>query len=242
MFIADVTQALAVFAHPDDAEHMFGGTVARLVGQGASVDYVVCTDGANGSPDASISGAELAATRYAELRAAADVLGVGEIAALGYPNDELEPNTDLKRDLVRQIRRFRPEVILTLAWQRLPDAPLGFTHADHMAAAEATLAASYPLSYKPQIFPELLDEGFEPHRATEVWTTAIGDANLYVDVTDQAATKLEAIWCHTSQNADAGGDRDGYFERRIAPPMLEAGDRIGCQYAERFLRVPTKRE
>jgi LmbE family N-acetylglucosaminyl deacetylase len=241
VFLDEVSRALAVFAHPDDAEFMFGGTIARLTAQGAEVNYVVCTDGANGGVDLSTTGAELAATRSAELRAAADVLGVKEIAFLGYPNDELKVDDALKRDLIRQIRRFRPEVLLTMAPQRVPSAPLDFQHGDHLAASEATFAVAYPQSYKARIYPELLDEGLEPFRVSEIWMSAFDDADLYVDVTGQIGTKMAAIWCHASQNHEAGGDIDWLLERRVGPPMIEAGKRIGCQYAERYLRVPIKR-
>lgn len=242
LFLDEVSHALAVFAHPDDAEFMFGGTIARLTAKGADVNYVICTDGANGGTDLASTGAELAATRAAELRAAADVLGVGEIASLGYPNDELQVNDDLKRDIIRAIRRFRPQILLTMAPQRLPGAPLDFQHGDHLAASEATFTAAYPQSYKARIYPELLDEGLEPHRVTEIGMTAFEEADLYVDVSDHIDTKMAAIWCHRSQIRDAAGGVDRLLEHRVGPPMIHAGRRIGCRYAERYLRVPIKRE
>lgn len=241
MYIRDVTSALAVFAHPDDAEWMFGGTIARLTTQGAEVNYVVCTDGANGGVDLASTGDDLVATRTAELRAAADVLGVREIAALGYGNDRLRVDDDLVRDIVRHIRRFRPEVLLTMVPQRLPGAGLDFQHADHLAASEATFVAAYPQSYKARIFPELLEEGLEPFRVSEIWMTAFDDADLYVDVSEFIDRKTAAIWCHTSQNHAVAGDIDWMRDHRVAPPLVRAGERIGCRYAERFLRVPITR-
>lgn len=50
LFLDEVSRALAVFAHADDAEFMFGGTIARLTAKGADVNYVVCTDGPTGAP------------------------------------------------------------------------------------------------------------------------------------------------------------------------------------------------
>jgi len=145
MLLPDVTRALVTFAHCDDAEWMFGGTVARLVAQGAEVNYVVCTDGSSGGVDMTITRAELAATRAAEQRRAADVLGVGEVVFLGgYPDDELTVSAPLKRDLVRQIRRFRPELVLTMTPYRAFDAPLELSHGDHIAAGEATMQAVTP--------------------------------------------------------------------------------------------------
>ena len=238
MLLKDVESVLAVFAHCDDAEWMFGGTIARLVSMGAEVNYVVCTDGASGGVDLTVTNEELAATRAAEQRAAADVLGVAEIAFLGYPNDRLEVSVGLRRDIVRQIRRFRPQLILTMAPLRLLDAPVDWSHSDHMAAGEATLVAAYPESLMPRIYPELADEGLQAHEVTEVWVPAVNDADLYVDVSDYADTKMAAVWCHTSQNGEANGRRDWLFGSRIEPPLVEAGLRIGCQYAERFRRIP----
>jgi LmbE family N-acetylglucosaminyl deacetylase len=240
MLLNEVTSALAVFAHPDDAEWMFGGTVARLTDQGAEVNYVVCTDGSNGTIDVTLKPEEVAATRAAELRSAADVLGVKEIAFLGYRNDELQVTRELRRDIVRQIRRFRPDVILTMAPQRLPDAPVDILHADHMAASEAALVAAYPESYMPLIYPELLEEGLDPYRVTEVWTSAFREADLYVDVTDQVDTKMTAVLCHRSQNGSARDDGAWMLEHKVGPAMVEAGRRIGVKYAERYLRVPIK--
>ncbi|HZA05395.1 MAG TPA: PIG-L deacetylase family protein [Propionibacteriaceae bacterium] len=241
MLLGEVTNALVVFAHGDDAEWFFGGTVARLVGQGAEVNYVVCTDGSSGGVDMSVSNEELAATRAAEQRAAAEVLGVKDVVFLGYANDELSVTVDLKRDLVRQIRRFRPDLVLALAPYRVMDAPVDWSHGDHIAAGEATLQAVYPESLMPRIYPELLAEGWSPHEVTEVWVPAMTDADLYLDVTEVVEIKLAAIWCHTSQNGEANGDRQWLLEHRVAPEMTQAGQRIGCRYAERFRRIPIRR-
>ena len=241
MLLNEVTNALVVFAHCDDAEWFFGGTVARLVAQGAEVNYVVCTDGSSGGVDMSITNEELAATRAAEQRAAADVLGVKDVVFLGYRNDELTVTTEVKRDLVSQIRRFRPDLVLGLAPYRVMDASVGWSHGDHIAAGEATLQAVYPEALMPRIYPELLDEGLAAHEVTEVWVPAMDDADLYLDVTEVADTKMAAIWCHTSQGGEANGDRDWLFTQRVAPGMTEAGQRIGCRYAERFRRVPISR-
>lgn len=240
MLIGDVTRALAVFAHPDDAEWMFGGTILRLTAQGAEVNYVCCTDGSTGTLDRSKTPEEVVAIRAEEQRAAADVLGVSEIAYLGYRNDELEVTRALRRDIVRQIRRFRPQVILTMTPHRLPDAPVDLLHADHMAASEATLVAAYPESYMPLSHPELLDEEYAPFRVDEVWTSALREADLYVDVTDQVDTKMASIMCHRSQNGQAKDDPAWMLEHQVGPSMAAAGEKIGCRYAERYLRVPIK--
>lgn len=237
MLLEDVRTVLVVVAHCDDAEWMFGGTVARLVGQGAVVDYVVTTDGSSGGVDLTVTDAELAATRAAEQRAAAAVLGVRGVTFLGFPDGGLTVSRDLKRALVREIRRTRPDLVLTLTPFRAMDAPVGWSHADHVVTGEATLQAVYPEALMPRIHPELLDEGLVPHEAGEVWVPALADADRYVDVSAVVETKMDAVWCHQSQNGEANGDRGWMFDRHIAPPMVEAGDRIGVRYAERFRRV-----
>lgn len=240
MLLEDVTRVLVVVAHCDDAEWMFGGTIARLVAGGASVDYVVCTDGSSGGIDMAVTDAELAGIRAAEQRAAAAVLGVGDVVFLGYHDDQLQVGPDLKRDLVRQIRQVRPDLLLTLTPYRALDAPVDWSHGDHVAAGEAALQAAYPEALMPRIYPELLAEGAEPHSVTEAWVPAVSDADLYVDVSPMVETKMDAVWCHWSQNGEANGDRSWMFEQHIAPPLREAGQRIGCRYAERFRRIPIR--
>jgi LmbE family N-acetylglucosaminyl deacetylase len=240
VLLEEVTSALVVFAHCDDAEWMFGGTVARLVAGGAAVSYVVCTDGSSGGIDMSVTDAELAATRAAEQRAAAAVLGVGEVTFLGHHDDQLQVGPGLKRDLVRQIRRSRPDLLLTMTPYRVLDAPVDWSHGDHLAAGEAALQAAYPEALMPRIYPELLTEGLAPHSVREAWVPAVGDADLYVDVTAVVETKMDAVWCHGSQNGEANGDRGWMFDHHIAPPLREAGERIGCRYAERFRRIPIR--
>ncbi|MGI3783318.1 MAG: PIG-L deacetylase family protein [Janthinobacterium lividum] len=237
MLLDEVRRALVVIAHCDDGEWMFGGTVARLVAQGARVDYVVCTDGSSGGIDMTVTDEELAATRAAEQRDAAKVLGVSEVTFLGFHNDELTVSLDLKRALVREIRRSRPDLVLTLTPHRALDAPIGWSHGDHIATGEATLQAVYPEALMPRIHPELLEEDLQPHEVTEVWFPALADADRYVDVTSVVEKKMDAVWCHWSQNGEANGDRAWMFEQHIAPPMREAGERIGARYAERFRRV-----
>jgi len=169
LMLDEVQSALAVFVPPDDAEWLFSGTVARLTAHGARVDYVVCTDGANGGIERTVPAETITATtRMAELRAAADVLGVTEIVQLGYPDDQLEPTIELRRDLVRAIRTFKPQVVLAMTPTRVPDATMDILHGDHMASAEAALLASYPEARMPRIYPEQLDEGLAAHLVTDV--------------------------------------------------------------------------
>ncbi|MEO7334026.1 MAG: PIG-L family deacetylase, partial [Gemmatimonadales bacterium] len=110
--ISPLDRALVIFSHPDDAEFSAAATIALLSDAGAAVTYVVTTDGGKGTEDPEVTPEQLSATRLAEQRAAADVLGVGEIVHLGYPDGYLTPSLDLRRDIVRQIRRLRPDLVI----------------------------------------------------------------------------------------------------------------------------------
>jgi LmbE family N-acetylglucosaminyl deacetylase len=197
----------------------------------------VATDGASGGVDLSVADADLAATRAEEQRAAAEVLGVRDVTFLGHHNDELTVSVGLKREIVRAIRSSRPELVLTWMPQRQSEAPIDWLHGDHLAVGEATMQAAYPEALMPRIHPELADEGLQPHTVREVWYPSLADADCYIDVSDVVQQKLEAIWCHQSQNGEANGDRRWLFENRVAPPMRAAGRMLAVEYAEQFRRL-----
>ena len=101
-----------LFAHPDDAEFMCGGTVAKWARNGCEVHYIVCTDGSAGSNEPGARREAVAPIREREQRAAADVLGVKSIAFLGEPDGLLEVNPRTRKMVTREIRRIRPEVVV----------------------------------------------------------------------------------------------------------------------------------
>ena len=149
------------------------------------VDYVVTTDGAKGTEDPTVTPEQLATTRMAEQRAAADILGVGEIVHLGYPDGYLQPSLDLRRDITRQIRRFRPDLVITQNPQRRLDHNPFIGHPDHLATGEATLASVYPAARDHLNFPELwTEEHLEPWKVRQVLLTGVEEPNLWIDVGD----------------------------------------------------------
>ena len=150
---------MVVSAHPDDPEFGFGATVASLVDQGKTVVYVICTDGSQGGEDPTVPDQELTSTRYTEQRAAAALLGVTEVIFLGFRDGYLEANVELRRAISREIRRFKPDLVLTHSPLRAINIPIGASHPDHLAVGEATLAAVYPDARNPRAYPELLQEG-----------------------------------------------------------------------------------
>ncbi|HEX3220142.1 MAG TPA: PIG-L deacetylase family protein [Candidatus Limnocylindria bacterium] len=226
-------RALVIFSHPDDAEFGAAPSIAALTARGVSVAYVVTTDGGKGTEDPGVTPEQLAATRIAEQRAAADVLGVGEIVHLGYPDGYLTPSLDLRRDIVRQIRRFRPQLVIAQNWQRRDDGNPFIAHPDHLATGEATLAAVYPAARDRLNFPELAsEEGLEPWKVRQVLVTGVERPNLWIDVSDTFELGLQAIQRHVSQFGDWSD-----VESRMRERIGEAGKPVGMPMAQAFLSI-----
>lgn len=230
--IEPLERALVIFSHPDDAEFSAAATIARLTAAGARVDYVVTTDGGKGTEDPGVTSAQLTATREAEQRAAADRLGVSEIVHLGYPDGYLTPSLDLRRDIVRQIRRFRPELVIAQNPVRRQDGNPFIGHPDHLATGEATLAAVYPAARDRLNFPELIEEGLEPWKVRQVLVSGVEQPNLFLDVSGTFEIGLEALMCHVSQIADPTA-----VEERVRQRAAEVGEPVGLPLANAFLSI-----
>jgi LmbE family N-acetylglucosaminyl deacetylase len=192
---------LVVGAHPDDIDFGASGTLATWTDVGVRVVYCIVTDGDAGGFDSTVSRSAMVGIRRAEQENAAKVVGVEEVEFLGYPDGRLVASLDLRRDLARVIRRVRPDRVLAPSpernWQRIQAS-----HPDHLAAGEATLNAVYPDARNAFAFAELLEEGFEPHVASEVWLMASPRADHLVDITDSIDRKVAALRCHVSQLPD----------------------------------------
>lgn len=230
-------RVLVVSAHPDDPEFGFGATVAKLVAEGAEVNYCVCTDGSQGGEDPAVPNEELTRVRYAEQRAAAAVLGVKEVAFLGFRDGHLAPTVELRRAITREIRRFKPDLVLTHPPQRAMNVPIGASHPDHLAVGEAAFAAVYPDSRNPRAYRDLLAEGFEPHRVKEIWVNGFDQADLVIDATPWADRKIEAILCHKSQFEKT--DKTEESVKWIRERMRQMGEKHGYELAEGFRRIET---
>ena len=199
-------RALALFAHPDDPEFVAGGLIARWTAAGSRVGYVIMTDGRAGgaglgeehpTPDA------LVARRQDEQRAAGLALGVqpDDIVFLGYHDGELFHTLDLRRQLVREIRRFQPDAAILFDPQRRL-LPGYIQHPDHWTSGEAALAALAPLAGNRLAFPELLAEGWEPHQVRDIYLTSAMQPNLAVDISATLEHKIAAMQLHTSLVAE----------------------------------------
>jgi LmbE family N-acetylglucosaminyl deacetylase len=230
--ITPLERALVVISHPDDGEFGAAPTIAHLTAAGVRVDYVVTTDGGKGTDDPDVVPEDLSAVRIAEQRAAADILGVSEIVHLGYPDGYLVPSLDLRRDITRQIRRFRPDLVITQNPQRRLDHNPYIGHPDHLATGEATLAAVYPAARDHLNFPELWrDEHLEPWKVRQVLLTGVEEPNLWLDIGETFEIGMRAILAHESQvDPDEIGERMRERARLVGEPQ-------GIGMAQAFLSI-----
>jgi LmbE family N-acetylglucosaminyl deacetylase len=225
---------MAVLAHPDDESLGVGGTLAKYASEGVAVFLLTGTRGDGGryrghrSDDPDHPGpVALATIREAELRAAAEVLGVREVSVLDYHDQHLDRTNPRQviEDIVRHLRRIQPDVVVTFG----PDGAYG--HPDHIAISQFTTAAI--VSAADSAFScEGGEPGARPHSVSKLyylawpnstWAAyhaAIGKLCSTVDGVERQATPwpdwaittvidtrtfwstvLQAISCHESQVA-----------------------------------------
>ena len=225
-------RAMVIAAHPDDIEFVVAGTVARWVRAGTQARYVLVTSGDAGSFQPGITREELARVREAEQRAAARVVGVHEVVFLGYPDGEVEPTLDLRRDLVREIRRFKPDTVICSDPTRFLVGNRYINHPDHRAVGQAALDAIAPAAAMPLAFVELREEGLEPHRVAQVLISSTTEPDTWIDITSTIDLKIEALRQHASQFPNGWDPKDLLREWGS-----ENGKEIGVRYAEAFRRI-----
>ena len=223
----DVQRAMAIYAHPDDAEFGMAGTVAKWAKAGVEFTYCMVTNGASGSQDPDMTRERLRDIRAAEQSEAAKILGVRNVVFLEFEDGYLEPTIDVRRAVARQIRIHRPDVIFTMD----PTMRYGggyVNHPDHIAAAEAVLRSINPDASTRQMLPELWQkEQLEPHKPKALFLMAFGEPDTIVDVSDVVEVKIKALLAHKSQIDEDSVDF-------IKGWMKEAGKKKRYAYAEGF--------
>jgi LmbE family N-acetylglucosaminyl deacetylase len=188
------SDVIVVSPHPDDAEYGVAGTVARWVKEGKRVIYVVCTNGDKGTSDIHMNPEDLIATRKKEQRAAADVLGVSEVIFLDLPDQGLEDTPEFRKRIVRLIRQYRPNTVVTADPYRRY-----VWHRDHRITGQVVLDAVFPYARDHLAYPDLYEEGLRPHKVKELLFWAAEDVNYRSDITETFAFKVRALRCHESQ-------------------------------------------
>ncbi|MFN2127378.1 MAG: PIG-L deacetylase family protein [Anaerolineales bacterium] len=224
--------AMAIFAHPDDIEYSCAGTLARWASKGTKISYVICTSGDVGIDEPGMTREQAGKIREAEQREAAGIVGASEVVFLREPDGLLEPTIDLRKKIVREIRRFRPEVVVcgdpTIIWAGKDYV----NHPDHRAAATAALDAAFPAAGQPNLFEELEKEGITAHKPRKIYATSWQHAEYFVNIEETIDIKITALRAHKSQLE--GRDPEGI----IRDWAREMGEGKEMAYAEGF-RVVT---
>ncbi|MCW2599120.1 MAG: GlcNAc-PI de-N-acetylase [Frankiales bacterium] len=232
-------RALVVVAHPDDADFGAAGTIATWTDEGIAVTYCICTNGDAGGFDPAVPREDIAGIRQAEQRAAAKEVGVDDLVFLGYPDGQLVPSFDLRRDISRVIRRVRPQRLVMqspeINWERI-----GASHPDHRASGEAALCAVYPDARNPFTHTTLLqDEGLEAWTVHDLWVMSTGEgANRWVDITGTFDRKVAALRQHGSQTSHMD-DLEGMLRGWLGANAVRGGlgdDRLAESF--RVVTVP----
>jgi LmbE family N-acetylglucosaminyl deacetylase len=220
---------MVVSPHPDDAEFGAAGTVARWTREGKQVVYVICTNGEKGTSDHTVKPEHLAEMRRQEQRAAARVLGVRDVIFLGYPDQGLEDTPAFRKHLVGLIRTYRPTIVATADPYRRY-----IWHRDHRITGQVVLDAVYPFARDHLAYPDLLEEGLEPHKVQEIFFWGADEVNYCSDVTDTFNLKLAALLCHESQVREfRTPDLEGWLRQRCQ--AMAEGESF--ELAEAFHRV-----
>lgn len=227
---------LVIVAHPDDPEFGAGGTVACWASRGAKVTFIIVTDGSKGSAEPDMTRQKLVELRQEEQRRAAEVLGVEEVVFLGQPDGEVR-NTDALRELiVRQIRTYKPDVIVTHDPTARVIGNTYLNHTDHRVVGDTVLDSVFPLARDRLNFPQHEADGLEPHKTLDVFLLFTDQPNYTVDITATVDKKIAALKEHKSQI----GDPDE-LETIILKRTRRAASQVSFEYGEVFRRVQLSR-
>lgn len=226
---------LVILAHPDDPEFFLGGTIARWIKAGHRLRYVLLTKGNKGAKDPALTAEEIALIRMDEQHAAANFLGVTSIDFLNYEDGYLIPDLEMRKTIVRFIRKYRPQVLVTCDPGNLFPSQQYINHPDHRNAGQVVIDAVFPAAGNRFFFPDLLAEGYEPHEVEEVWMSLTNNPDVKLDVTEHWDTKLQALKLHASQIGDPRA-----FEKRMLE-RLNNGKDENFKVEEQFRRIIFRR-
>ena len=220
------SRVLLVTPHPDDAEGGCAGTVAGWIKNGAEVSYLLCTNGDKGTGDRSITSDKLAILREKEQLDAARFLGVKDVVFLRYPDGTLEDTRQFRAEVVREIRRQRPDVLMCLD----PVKTTGHAHRDHRVSGQVAVDAAFTYAWRRLYFPEHeAQDGLQPHAVSLVYLWGSDGADTFHDISETIGVKAQTLARHASQMSDIDT-----LEERIRDWAKRIGQRAGLPYAEAF--------
>ena len=222
--------ALAVFAHPDDAEICAGGVLAKWASGGREVHLLILTNGDRGSTDPTASRSELAATRREETEAAADVMGLASARVLSTHDGELENTSIIREAVTRRIREVRAETVVSCDPTAVFFENRYYNHSDHRTAGWIALDSCFPGSGNPHFFSEQLGEGLRTQDVFDVWLGWSNEPNRIEDVSGFFDPKIQALARHASQLTE--GIR--FWDEAMRKEAKASGEKIGVELAEEF--------
>lgn len=224
---------LGVAAHPDDLDFSSSATMAKYAKAGAEIYYLLLTDGSKGTDDQNITSEQLVKIRQEEQRAALLSFGGKGITFLNYPDGALEITMDLKKQIVKEIRRLKPDIVITMDPSVIYSKTRGFVnHPDHRAAGQATLDAVFPLARDHLTFPDLYKQGLKPHKVKTLLLTNFDEQNYYEDITKTFDNKVQALKYHASQIKDFEATKERFYGMAKL-----SGQKAGYKLAEGFMRI-----
>ena len=226
-------RAMLVIPHPDDAEGGVGGTVAKWVAEGTEVVFVLCTNGDKGTSDPEMTTEKLGAIREKEQAAAAECLGVKEVIYLRYGDGELDDTAKFRGELVRAIRKHRPDVVFCTD----PFRQTFYLHRDHRISGQVTLDAVFPYARDFLHYNEHIQEGLETHKVGDILMWGTEHPDTFIDITDTIDNKINALKKHASQVAGSGRDVDHFVKENAQ----RQGQMANMPYAEGFRRIQIRR-
>src|SRR3989344_5178513 len=229
------SKILAIGAHPDDLDFSCAGTTAKLTQQGNEVAYLIISDGSKGSQKVKAAPGKLAKIRKEEQKRAAKAVGVNEVIFLGLKDGEIENTKYLRREIVKAIRKTKPDIVFSFDPANLAFENPYRSHRDHRQAGEAVFDAIFPASGNEFFFPELLKQGYKPHQVKEIWFFASPKPNKIINIAKTIGDKIKALSCHKSQIVNMKE-----IKKRIKDWARKSGRKKGYKYAE-ALRVVTFR-
>jgi LmbE family N-acetylglucosaminyl deacetylase len=199
---SDVHRVLVIMAHPDDPDFSCAGTVIQMARHGIEVTYMILTNGDKGNHNPEITRNQLIAMRKIEQRNSAALCGVKQVLFMGEEDGFLKPTKSLRRRVTREIRRLRPELIVCPHPDRYLVGEGYINHPDHRNAGLVALEAIFPAADNPMFYPGLADEGYLPHKISQLYVVGHDAPNVELDITEDVETKIQAILCHVSQIAN----------------------------------------
>ena len=186
-------EILVVLAHPDDPEFFLGGTIARWIKAGHTVRYVLLTQGDKGAKDVTLTKQDISSLRIKEQQAACATLGVASVDFFDYEDGYIVPDLEMRKKVVREIRRYKPQILVTCDPTNLFPHPQYINHPDHRYAGQVVVDAVFPAAGNHFFFIDLIEDGFQPHEVEEVWMSLTSQPDVTLDVTEFWPLKIEAL-------------------------------------------------